>query len=145
MKIREAKKDDLEQLLELYTQLNNNNMPAFDRRLEDVWDKIHSNADYHIIVGLVNGRIVSSCVIVVILNLTHEQRPYALVENMITCEAHRRKGYATQLLEFAKQIAVNENCYKIILLTGSKQESTLDFYRKAGYNSNDKIAFIQWL
>ena len=32
-----------------------------------------------------------------------------------------------------------------MLLTGTKNESTLDFYRKAGYNSEDKTAFIQWL
>ena len=145
LKIREAVREDLEQLLELYTQLNENDMPAFDRRLEEVWEKILSDAGHHIIVGSVDDRIVSSCVIAVIPNLTHGQRPYALVENVITCGAHRGKGYATQLLDFARQIAVKENCYKIMLLTGSKEESTLDFYRKAGYNSNDKTAFIQWL
>lgn len=32
-----------------------------------------------------------------------------------------------------------------MLLTGSKEESTLNFYRKAGYNSSDKTAFIQWI
>ena len=37
------------------------------------------------------------------------------------------------------------HCYKIMLLTGSKEESTLNFYRNAGYNSSDKTAFIQWI
>lgn len=32
-----------------------------------------------------------------------------------------------------------------MLLTGSKRETTLNFYKHAGYNSNDKTAFIQWL
>ena len=35
--------------------------------------------------------------------------------------------------------------YKMMLLTGSKKESTLRFYENAGYNSSDKTAFIQWL
>jgi len=26
-----------------------------------------------------------------------------------------------------------------------RSESTLDFYRKAGYNREDKTAFIQWI
>jgi tRNA A22 N-methylase len=30
-------------------------------------------------------------------------------------------------------IVEKEHCYKIMLLTGSKKESTLDFYEKAGY------------
>jgi hypothetical protein len=33
----------------------------------------------------------------------------------------------------------------MMLLTGSKEETTLDFYKKAGYNSTDKTAFIQWI
>ena len=42
-------------------------------------------------------------------------------------------------------VAEEENCYKMMLLTGSKEESTLQFYEKAGYNRKDKTAFIQWL
>ena len=45
----------------------------------------------------------------------------------------------------ASEIAKANNCYKIMLMTGSKKESTLNFYRKAGYNSDDKTAFIRWL
>ena len=32
-----------------------------------------------------------------------------------------------------------------MLLTGSKDPETLCFYDKAGYNSSDKTAFIQWI
>ena len=34
---------------------------------------------------------------------------------------------------------------RMMLLTGSKNESTLRFYENAGYNSADKTAFIKWL
>ena len=44
-----------------------------------------------------------------------------------------------------KDIANAEECYKMMLLTGSKTDSTLRFYENAGYNRNDKTAFIQWL
>ena len=145
MKIREVTKEDLQQLLQLYMQLNNNEMPKHDNRLEDIWNGILSDKNHHIIIGLVDNRIVSSCVIVIVPNLTHNQRPYAIIENVITHGAYRNKGYATQVMNFARLIAKEKSCYKIMLLTGTKQESTLNFYRKAGYNSNDKTAFIQWL
>ena len=58
---------------------------------------------------------------------------------------HRGKGYATECLNYASAIAQKENCYKMMLLTGSKNESTLRFYENAGYNSADKTAFIKWL
>lgn len=89
--------------------------------------------------------MVSSCVCVIIPNLTRNIRPYAFIENVVTHGDYRGKGYATECLDFAKKIAEKENCYKMMLLTGSKKESTLNFYTNAGYNSSDKTAFIQWL
>jgi len=145
MEIKLAQKTDLKQLLELYTQLHENPMPVFNAALEKLWDNIIEDKNHNIIIGLVDGQIICSSVIIIVPNLTHNQRPYALIENVITHELHRNKGYATQLLNFAKEIAEKQNCYKIMLLTGSKQESTLNFYEKAGYNKNDKTAFIQWL
>jgi GNAT superfamily N-acetyltransferase len=145
MKIREASKNDLPRLLKLYMQLHDNSMPDIDNSLYSLWKRILDNKDHHIILGIIDEKIISSCVLVVIPNLTHNQRPYALVENVITDENYRKKGYATAILQYAKEIAQKENCYKIMLLTGSKQESTLKFYEQAGYNKNDKTAFIQWI
>ncbi|MCL6612592.1 MAG: GNAT family N-acetyltransferase [Peptococcaceae bacterium] len=145
MYICTAEKSDLKALLMLYTQLNENKMPDFDEKLCSLWDSILSDNNYYIIVGKIDNAIISSCTLIIVPNLTHNQRPYALVENVITDEQHRNKGYATEILNYAKQIAVDNHCYKIMLLTGSKKESTLNFYRKAGYNSEDKTGFIQWL
>ena len=94
---------------------------------------------------LQKGKIVSSCVCVIIPNLTRNIRPYAFVENVVTNYEYRRRGYATECLNYAKEIAKKENCYKMMLLTGSKKESTIKFYENAGYNSSDKTAFIQWI
>lgn len=143
--VREIAKNDLDALLRLYMQLHNNPMPEKTTELLQMWNAIIQDKNHHVIVAEENGKIVSSCVCVIIPNLTHNQQPYAFVENVITDERYRNKGLATQCLDYAKEIAVKENCYKIMLLTGSKKESTLDFYRKAGYNSDDKTAFIQWI
>lgn len=97
------------------------------------------------IVCEIDGKIVASCVCVIIPNLTRNVRPYAFVENVVTHGKYRKKGYATDCLNFAKKIAEENHCYKMMLLTGSKEESTLNFYRNAGYNSSDKTAFIQWI
>ena len=101
--------------------------------------------NHHIIVCEVDGKLVSSCVCVIIPNLTRNIRPYAFIENVVTHADYRGKGYATACLNYAKGLAVKANCYKMMLLTGSKSESTLNFYKRAGYNCMDKTAFIQWL
>ncbi len=145
MIIREAAYEDLKGLMELYTELHGNEMPVFDKKLDDLWQNILADKNHHIIVGVINERIISSCVMVIIPNLTHHQQPYALVENVITSGAYRGKGYATAILNYAKDMALNENCYKIMLMTGSKKAETLSFYERAGYNKDDKTAFIQWI
>ena len=143
--IREIVKNDLDGLLRLYMQLHDNPMPEKTAELLQIWDEIFQDKNHHVIVAVEDGKILSSCVCIIIPNLTHSQRPYALIENVITDEKFRKRGLATQCLNFAKEIALKENCYKMMLLTGSKKKSTLDFYRKAGYNSEDKTAFIQWV
>ena len=143
--IREITDIDLDGLMELYMQLHDNPMPDKTPEIMELWQRILADKDHHIIVAEVEDKIVSSCVCVIIPNLTHNQQSYAFIENVITDEGYRGQGLATQCLNYAKKIAEDEKCYKMMLLTGSKKESTLNFYRQAGYNSDDKTAFIQWL
>ena len=143
--VREILPDELEGLLTLYMQLHDNPFPELTPELYSLWRRIAEDPDHHIIVALEDGRIVSSCVCVIIPNLTHGQQPYAFVENVITDEAFRGRGLAGACLDYARDIARKAGCYKMMLLTGSKEESTHRFYRRAGYNANDKTAYIQWL
>lgn len=143
--VREMVSEDFDNLMELYTQLHENQLPEKTDEVVQLWKKILNDKDHHIIVAEENGKIVSSCVCIIIPNLTHNQRPYALIENVVTHKEHRKKGLATSCLNYAKEIALRENCYKLMLLTGSKKQSTLNFYEEAGYNKNDKTAFIQWI
>ena len=143
--VREALKEDLNELLNLYLFLHEKNIPENSEHLENTWKTIIEDINHHIVVKEINGKIVSSCVCVIVPNLTRNIRPYALIENVVTNEGYRGKGYATECLNYAKEIAIKNNCYKMMLLTGTKSENTLAFYKSAGYNSDDKIAFIQWL
>lgn len=143
--VREAVREDLEELLQLYLYLHERSVPVLSEHVMSVWDRILEEENHHLIVNTVDGRIVSSCVCVIILNLTRNVRPYAFVENVVTHGDYRGKGYATECLNYAKEIAKTHNCYKMMLLTGSKEQKTLEFYRNAGYNSADKTAFVQWM
>lgn len=145
MIIREAVADDLEALLGLYVYLKKDIELVVDGQIEGIWESILADRNHHVIIGVQNDELVSSCVLLVVPNLTHEHRPYALIENVVTHQAHRGKGYASAILEYAKAVAMGENCYKIMLLTGSKEKHVHQLYEKAGYNRLDKTAYIQWL
>lgn len=143
--VREIAEHELNELLELYLYLHEKTIPDMTEHLKKTWNTIIQDENHHIIVNEIDGNIVSSCVCVIIPNLTRKIRPYAFIENVVTHADYRGKGYATECLNYAKEIAEKANCYKMMLLTGSKEETTLKFYGNAGYNSIDKTAFIQWL
>lgn len=140
MRIREAEHADLAGLLHLYTHLHD--QPPPDSAPDSLWNRILRDDHHHILVAVRGNAILSSCVLLIVPNLTHGQRPYALVENVITHPEHRGNGYATRVLDHAKRIAAENGCYKIMLMTGSRQETTLRFYERAGYSRRDKTAFI---
>ncbi len=136
--IREIRERDLDGLLTLYMQLHDNPFPQKDDQILALWHSILNDPHHHIIIAEEDGKIVSSCVCVVIPNLTRGQRPYAFIENVVTDERYRDRGLATACLDFAREIARQENCYKMMLLTGSKEESTLRFFALPfGHNSQD--------
>ena len=143
--VREVQEKDLNALLELYLHLHEESVPEQTEHLRKTWQTILTDENHHIIVKEIDGKLISSCVCVIIPNLTRGIRPYAFVENVVTHGDYRGKGYATECLNYAKEIAEEANCYKMMLLTGSKKETTLRLYENAGYNSSDKTAFIQWL
>lgn len=143
--VREAKREDLDGILELYLCLHEESVPEQSEYLRHTWEQIMQDENHHLIVNEVDGQIVSSCVCVIIPNLTRNVRPYAFIENVVTHSGFRERGLASECLDFARELARKRNCYKMMLLTGSREEKTLNFYKNAGYNSTDKTAFIQWL
>lgn len=66
-------------------------MPEKTDELLRIWDSIVQDKNHHVIVAEENGKIVSSYVCVIILNLTHNRQSYALIENVITDEKPRKR------------------------------------------------------
>jgi hypothetical protein len=79
--IREITENDLNELMKLYKQLHNNPIPEITDVFMNIWNKILSDKNHHIIIVEEDGKIVSSCVCVIIPNLTHNQQPYAFVDS----------------------------------------------------------------
>lgn len=140
--IREVREDEYEQLMSLYCQLHETSVPEYKGDTKELWQRLVANPDYHFIVAEEDGKIVSTCTCIIVPNMTHGPRPYAFVENVVTDSEYRGRGLATACLDKAKEIAKGENCYRLILMTGSKFESTLNFYRRAGYDDKEKTGFI---
>ena len=58
--IREARHEDLQQILELYLHLHETAVPEQTEHLRRAWEQIVTDENHHLIVCEVDGKIVSS-------------------------------------------------------------------------------------
>ena len=143
--IRMVNKNDLPALQELYLNLHDAEIMPITSETMQLWDSILADPNYHILIGEEMGKIVSSVTFVIIKNLSRQMRPHALIENMVTLPDYRNKGYARLLLNKAVEIAKENNCYRIMFISGSKNESTIRFYLNSGFTNTEKSAFVMKL
>ncbi len=140
---RRINSDELDALLDLYRHLHESDAPPPDRKtLLRVWKDLTADPKITCLVAEEGGALVASCILVVVPNLTRGARPYGLIENVVTRRERRGKGTGTALLRHALGLAWAQDCYKVMLLTGRKQEETLRFYERAGFRRGDKTGFV---
>ena len=141
MEIRQLHKDDLKSLLELYIQLDDGNKDLNVENSESVWKEIEENKNIRYIGAVDNGKVVSTCYLVIIPNLTHFGRSICFIENVVTDKEYRKQGLGKMVIQKAVEIAKENNCYKVILQSGMQRTEAHKFYEKIGFDGNTKKAF----
>ena len=141
--IRPSESGDLDALCQLYQHLNTSDEPQPEGRvLQERWEAMLNQPGFTCILGFSDGRLVSSCCLAIIPNLTRGARPYALVENVVTHRDFRRRGFAKAVLREALNRAWAADCYKAMLLSGSRRPETHHFYESCGFRSDEKTGFV---
>lgn len=143
MDIRRIPGDHLQALLALYAHLHSEDEPLPERSVvEATWRELLASRRFQYFGAYVDESLVSTCTLSVVPNLTRGCKPYGLIENVVTHPHHRNRGHAKAVLARALSHAWSVNCYKVMLLTGSKSEATFKFYESAGFDRHEKQAFI---
>lgn len=148
MIVRKARVEDANDLKVLYFEYLTQFPPKEEQDME-AWEKLikkfAQDDKIHLLVAEEDGKAVSSVHMTIVENLTHNLRPYAVIENVVTHGAYRNKGYASALLNQATEIAREHGCYKVFLETGSNKESTLNFYKNNGFKLDEKHSCLKRL
>ena len=143
MNTREIRESELDALLTLYAHLHAVDDPLPERSVvETTWKELFATPYFKYFGTTIGGRLISSCTLSVIPNLTRGCRPYGVIENVVTHEDFRRQGYGRAVLNHALDYAWSENCYKVMLLTGRKDEKVYQFYESVGFDRGAKQAFL---
>lgn len=148
MIIRQAKPTDAQDLKTLYFDFLTHFPPKEEQDMGGWAKKIAEFAQddrMYLLVVEEDQKTVSSVQMVIVESLTHNMRPFGVIENVVTHGEYRNRGYASALLERATEIAKEHNCYKLFLETGSNKESTLNFYRNNGFAIDTKHSCLKRL
>lgn len=146
MELRELNENDLESLIKLYEQLDgaNGDFAAEDAR--KIWEsEIEGNKKIKYFGAVENGKVISTCYCMIIPNLTRLGSSIAFVENVVTDKEYRGQGLGRKVMEMAIEFARENNCYKVILQSGSWRKEAYQFYKNLGFDSESKKAFIMKL
>jgi GNAT superfamily N-acetyltransferase len=140
MEIRELKLSEVEQVLALYDEYERQKSPwPTKQEQQNIFEQLNHSGGC-VLVAIVDLSVVGTCTLNLCPNFSWSGRPYAIIENVIVTRTQRNIGIGKALLNHAVHLAESKGCYKVALMTGSKELSTLKFYESAGFKG-DKQGF----
>ncbi len=140
--IREACMGDLGSIISLYRDLHEDPVIQKKDTPKSIFEEILADKRLHLFILEADGAAAATCILDIVPNLSWGAKPYGLIENVVTKKQLRRMGYGTMLLEHALGFAWGKDCYKVMLLTGRKEEYVMDFYENAGFFKDIKKGLI---
>lgn len=133
--IRAVEKGELEKLLILYAQMRDADSPLPDRpSIQHVWSDICSSHSHHCLGFFEQQALLATCTLLIVPNLTRACRPYAVLENVVTRIDRRRQGIGQALLRRAMNLAWEQNCYKVALMSNDHRSEEEHFYQSLGFD-----------
>jgi GNAT superfamily N-acetyltransferase len=138
--IRHASDSDLEGILGLYTHLNPADVHPDATRARAAWSALLGSPLTTVFVATIADRMIATCVLAIIPNLTRGARSFGVIENLVTEASRRRTGVGRAIIAAALQAAWDADCYKVMLASG-RDEDTLQFYERCGFKRGGKTFF----
>ncbi len=143
--VRAAREDDLDGVLALLRSLNEDAAVLPPADADRIWAEIAAVPGITLYVSEDEGRLVSTCTLIVVPNLGRGGRPFAFVENVVTLPDARRRGFGRAVITAALDEAWAQGCFKVMLITGPRTEGVVDFYRALGFEGGKTALQIRRL
>lgn len=131
--IRKATQHDIPRILELYEELTGEKQSGPSDTTNQVFNEIISLPNQEFLVAEKDGFVVGTVFLQITPNLSHDARPWAILENMVIDGRYRRQGIGRLLVEYACTRAREAGCYKVQLLSNERRHEAHRFYRAVGF------------
>jgi predicted N-acetyltransferase YhbS len=136
MKIRQATPQDIPRILDLYEQLTEEKQNITADTAKKVFAEIVALPDRELLVAEKDNIVVGTLFLEVVPNLSHNARPWGILENMVVDSTYRRQGIGRKLIEYTLDRCREAGCYKIQLLSHKKRTEAHQFYRSMGFEDS---------
>jgi GNAT superfamily N-acetyltransferase len=139
MIVREVNDRDIHVLMKLLTQL------GYPAATDEVVKRIHwyKPEGYKLMIGELDGETIGF----IALHWYHAFHHAPLIGRVVAfCidEAHRGKGFGTQLLNYAEDFFRSKNCLKVELTSNLRRKESHEYYFRKGYEQVS-IHFVKML
>lgn len=142
VEVRSAVATDLPALEALYLHLHADRPALSKATAHAILDQILSNPACRLLVCVHADALVASCMVVLTPNLMHGGRPFALVENVVTDAAHRRRGFGKVVVRAALDWAWAADAYNVLLMTSRADPGVHRFYEECGFKAGLKTGYV---
>lgn len=134
--IRAVGRADLDGLLALYAQLNSLDPILPPEIAAERFEALLQHSGLTVFGTFIGNRLLASCVLHVLPNMTRGAASYALIENVVTDATERRQGHGQRVVRAAAAAALAAGCYKVMLMTGRSDPGVLRFYESCGFTQS---------
>lgn len=137
VQIREAGQTDLENVLALYSAIEDN--PSDVLTVEEakaVWAQFARYPSYRLWVACDTAHqdaVVGTYALLVMHNLAHRGAPSAIVEDVVVAPDQQGQGIGRQMMAHAMQQAREAGCYKLALSSNLRRKGAHAFYESLGF------------
>ncbi|HIV86206.1 MAG TPA: GNAT family N-acetyltransferase [Candidatus Monoglobus merdigallinarum] len=141
IKIREAAKDDLPEIIRILaddtlgSQREDYRLPLPQCYI-DAFNNISKDENSILLVVCTDGKVIGSMQITFTQYLSHRGSLRATFENIRIAQDFRGSGIGTRLLKHAIDIAKNKNCSIVQLTTNKSRTDAHGFYQRLGFRAS---------
>jgi len=143
LEVRDATRDDIPVLVDLYTAAGLDTRGPHDEATMQVnWSRMRAAAPgSRVFIFSVDGRPVGTYSLFILPLLAHAGAPEALVEDVAVHPASQGQGVGRRMMEHAMALAREAGCYKLALSSNQRREGAHAFYDRLGFQRHG-VSFV---
>jgi len=129
LKDLELNENNYNEIIHLYNNFSIINKQIFDfTSLKSLIERLPNN--HNIYFYLINNKIVGGITLIIEEKIIHNGGKVGHIEDFVVLDSYRKQGIGNLLINYVKNLCIQNKCYKIIL---DCDEALENYYIKKGF------------